>query len=472
MRIYAIAALLLILSVTGYGQAGLAGCLAVHRGDSLVLENTVMQRVYLYNGGNLIASSVTDKRTGKKWIMESRRPAFSIPGVDAEAARARLNVREVSATRQAGVHLEAELIVSFDSLQVKRVFKIYPDCPAIACDLYLKGAAPSWLERSLQTIDPKYPDTANIWMERRANSVVIDRLSLPGRQWKVTSIEFFDITDKNNTLVQEYPRLAYLRENWLRGNLLFMQESFTGDGLFWLKEAPVSGVQLSYPGFDFSVKLGDFQAAGIGIGPKDLSDSEWIRGYSIVAGVASGGDAGAAVALRTYQQHLRNMAGEDMIMLNTWGDRGQDKNINESFVLNELRLGSRLGITHLQMDDGWQTGKSASSAFQGGSFKHIWQNPDYWQPDPVKLPHGFDSIVAEGNRRGILISTWFNPYPDSSFKYWQKDADVLIGQYKKYGIHTWKIDGVNIPDKRAEINFRKMLDTVIAHTQQETVFNL
>jgi len=110
MKIHGIVVLLLILSFSGYGQAGLEACFAVHKGDSLVLENTVMQRAYLFNGGNIIACSVTDKRTGKKWVMNSRRPAFSILGLDAEASHAQFNVKEVTATRQAGAHLEAELI--------------------------------------------------------------------------------------------------------------------------------------------------------------------------------------------------------------------------------------------------------------------------------------------------------------------------------------------------------------------------
>jgi hypothetical protein len=141
-------------------------------------------------------------------------------------------------------------------------------------------------------------------------------------------------------------------------------------------------------------------------------------------------------------------------------------------VLHELELGEKLGITHFQLDDGWQQGKSANSAFQGGSFKDIWRQPDYWLPDPEKFPAGFNRIVEAGKKRGITLSTWFNPSIDSSFKYWDNDAQVMINQYRQYGIRMWKIDGVRIADKQAEINFRKMLDTVMASTQGEAVFNL
>ncbi|MEO8961596.1 MAG: alpha-galactosidase, partial [Ginsengibacter sp.] len=331
----------------------------------------------------------------------------------------------------------------------------------------LKGHASKWYQMSNAV--PKAEQD-----NERINKVVIDHLPLAGNNWEVKSVEFFDATDHNNTLTQEYSRTAYRSDVQLRGNLLLMNERPSREGLFWLKEAPVSGVQLYYPGFDFSARFNDFKAVGVGIAPGDLSENDWVRGYSIVTGVASGGEKGLERSLRFYQQHLKptNPEVDNMIMLNTWGDRGQDKNINEAFILNEISLGAKLGITHLQMDDGWQTGRSGASIFPGGSLEAIWRNPNYWKPDSLKFPDGFYNIMAAAKKQGITISTWFNPSTDNSFKNWSKDAAVLIDQYKKYGIHVWKIDGVKIEDKQAEINFRKMLDTVVASTNHQAVFNL
>jgi hypothetical protein len=57
-----------------------------------------------------------------------------------------------------------------------------------------------------------------------------------------------------------------------------------------------------------------------------------------------------------------------MIMMNTWGDRGQDGKINEKFILRELEAGAKLGITHFQIDDGWQQGLSSNSASTAASY--------------------------------------------------------------------------------------------------------
>ncbi len=44
--------------------------------------------------------------------------------------------------------------------------------------------------------------------------------------------------------------------------------------------------------------------------------------------------------------------------------------------------------------------------------------------------------------------------------------------FHEYGIRTFKIDGVEIPDKRAETNLRRMLEAVLEATGQQAVFNL
>lgn len=77
--------------------------------------------------------------------------------------------------------------------------------------------------------------------------------------------------------------------------------------------------------------------------------------------------------------------------------------------MKELERAARLGITHFQIDDGWQIGKSPNSAVARGSFKNIWNNKDYWKPDPQKYPRGLHPIVKRGKELGIEIGLWFNP---------------------------------------------------------------
>jgi hypothetical protein len=161
-----------------------------------------------------------------------------------------------------------------------------------------------------------------------------------------------------------------------------------------------------------------------------------------------------------------------MILLNTWGDRGQDTRIRESFALAELEAAARLGVTHFQLDDGWQSGHSSNSATAGGSLENIWAQGDYWAPHPERFPHGLAPVVERSKALGIELCLWFNPSRDDSNAHWRDDADALIGLYRQYGIRTFKIDGVMVPDKRADLNLRAMFERVMDATGGQAVFNL
>ena len=41
---------------------------------------------------------------------------------------------------------------------------------------------------------------------------------------------------------------------------------------------------------------------------------------------------------------------DDMIVMNTWGDRGEISRITESFCLEQMKACANLGISHFQID--------------------------------------------------------------------------------------------------------------------------
>lgn len=448
-------------------------CSAKLENDVLTIENALISRTFKWNNGNIITTSLTDKASGKKWEMNGNKPDLVFPGESATAANAVFSAEVVPQTAIAPAHLEAQVTYTLGSLEVKRVFRIYPACAAIACDIYYRGQSfQPWLQPDINMAD-------RVNIEKLASggadikAPVIEKVELSGKHWKLSAIEFFDVTDRYNTLVTGVEALSY-RPNLYRGNLLFAHDNTSDHGIFFLKEAPTSNVQLAYPGGDFQTDYGVFRILGAGINPSDLHPTEWRRGYGFVTGVYAGGEINRLMALREYQKNLRiHLPGRDeMVLMNTWGDRGQDSRVREQFALAELQAGAALGITHFQLDDGWQTGRSSNSALKGGSLSNIWDNKNYWVPDPEKFPNGLDPVVKKGKELGIEVCLWFNPSRDNSNENWEKDADALIGLNKKYGIRTFKIDGVNLPDKLAEVNFRKFLDKVNKETNQGVVFNL
>jgi len=430
-------------------------CRAVLDNGVLTLENDLIRRLYAWNEGHLIGRQIVDLETGRAWDMVGSAPDCAFPGQEAPPRDGQLVVVEQPETPCRPAHLQVEVTTHLGTLSVRRRFRIYPGCPAIACDLYLRGSATgAW-------------DAAD-------TPATLERLSLPGRHLRLECVQFYDITDRRNTLVSRRSALVYWREGRLAGNLLLIGEPFSGGGLFVLKEAPCSDVQLAWPGYDFTHRIGEIAVAGIGVTPADLRAQTWTRCYGTVTGVASGGELGLLSALRTYQERIRtHKPGRDeMILLNTWGDRGQDTRIRESFALAELERGARLGITHFQLDDGWQSGQSSNSAFAGGSLEGIWARDDYWAPHPERFPNGLGPVVERARALGIELCLWFNPARDGSYAHWEADAEVLIGLYRQHGIRTYKIDGVVIPDKEADRNLRAMFERVMEATGGEAVFNL
>ena len=440
--------------------------------DTLTIENNLIKRSWLWNNGNLITCKLEDKGNGLAWQLRNNQPDLSLPGEEKEGSEASIRIEEVPASLQYTHHLRATVEYKAGNLQVRKILKIYPDCPAIACELYLKGqASQKWIKAldnpaDLQNIEKLTQNSQG------GNVPVMEQLMLEGKHWQLEAVEFFDVTDRFNTLVRPVHALSY-RDCLYRGNLLFAENTEKESGFFMLKEAPTSNVQLYYPGGDYLVSEGTFRMVGLGVDSADIKTDEWTKAYSYVTGTFRSGEKQKRMALRNYQMRIRPFLEDrdEMVMLNTWGDRGQDTRVNEAFCLKELELAAKLGVTHFQIDDGWQAGRSANSAY-GGSFKNIWDNPDYWTPDPDRFPNGLAPIVKRGKELGIEVCLWFNPSIQHDYADWQKDADALIALYKKYGIRTFKIDGTFFDNKLAESRLRSLYNRVMEATGWKAVLNL
>jgi hypothetical protein len=79
-----------------------------------------------------------------------------------------------------------------------------------------------------------------------------------------------------------------------------------------------------------------------------LNDSTWTRAYGTVIGLSETNDeSGILNSLKEYQRTVRihQPDRDEMIMMNTWGDRSQDSHMGEKFALAELESGAKLGIT-------------------------------------------------------------------------------------------------------------------------------
>ncbi|MBR6053868.1 MAG: alpha-galactosidase [Bacteroidales bacterium] len=449
---------LLVMLAAGPAGAQVKTCYAKLERDTLRIGNDRIERAFAWDGGALRtlwisdfgASSTTQDGSGSTkgrtlWP-EQNRPDFALAKEAPENAV--LEVVEVPEGRWSPACLIARISYNIGRVQVRREYRLYDGVPAIACDTYLKG----------------------VWDITPEELPILDQICMKGRNWHCTAVEFHDVTDVHNTLLEEHRFISYHHSKLWNGNLLLARDAVSGNGLFLLKEAPCSDMQVGKADGDFRTKNGRFQVVGIGFEPTDILEDEWTRLYGCVLGVTGDDALGEALALRAYQKTLRVQ--KDMVMMNTWGDRSQDGRVSEAFCLQELDKAARLGVTVFQIDDGWQVGKSPASVTKGGSFDNIWERAGYWDVDPVKFPHGLKPIVDKGKDLGIEIGLWFNPSVKDELADWEKDAAVLTGLWREYGIRIFKIDGLIIPTKKAERNLRSLLERVREETGDDVIFNM
>jgi hypothetical protein len=441
--------------------------------DVLVLSTGAARYEAKWNEGHLIGTLLEDG-AGHRWELTGAAPDCGFPGQPDTPSGGRLTVADVAATPMIPAHVRAEVETRLDALGVRRVFRLFPGCPLIGCRIELRGrpAAP-WVKTAVNAASLTNIETAAAARQDRVEPVRMFRILAPHFHLDLECVCFFDITDRRNNLVEATGVQPYRQPLTLSGNVMLIRDRLADRGLVLLKEAPCSDVQLASPGYDFVARLNDVELVGAGLRAEDLSETEWTPGYGFAFGAAGGDDCSRLAALQDYQNRLRvhEPARDDMIMLNTWGDRGQDKRMSEAFVLEEIAAGARLGVTHFQLDHGWETTQAADKTWPL-VLTNIWATPHFWDVNPVRFPRGLRPCVEAARSAGIELCLWFNPSADDSYAHWRDDADALIRLHREHGIRTFKIDGVEIPDKRAELNLRRMLEAVLEATGRQAVFNL
>jgi len=171
-----------------------------------------------------------------------------------------------------------------------------------------------------------------------------------------------------------------------------------------------------------------------------------------------GGAAGLTRALHRYQ--LNHGAVLDGLLLsNTWGDRSRAARLNESFALAEIRRGAELGIEVVQLDDGWQTGRTSNTVEKGGVWNGFWaQTPHFWETDPQRFPRGLGPLVAEATNLGLKLGLWFAPDSTDSFCHWSRDADVILGLWREHGIAHFKLDAIKLDSRLGEESLGCLLE--------------
>jgi alpha-galactosidase len=450
------------------GTAEFKTCYARWSDTSLTVGNAHFERTWRIADGLLTATSFRDVEAKVEWIAKPAKRPAPYPAASVPAAKRTLAI----SSRHVRLHpVEEESLlvelVTTDGPRLSYQFQIFPaahgaairfESDVTAVPTPSAGAASAAAPATGIEVNPAKLDAAD------AGDSLEDLLLAP-QHLRFTQVTLQDQTDSHNELVFEREWLLMMNEAPLKlpGNVFFVEDVMTGAGLLFLKQAPLPHARPVKSEWDAQVVAGERRLRFSG------------QGYPFVLLAYSGGRVGRIAALQTYQRQLRGYdpKRDGMFLSNTWGDRSRDARINQAFMQQEIVAGARLGVDVVQIDDGWQKGRTANSASGKGAWNGYWAaDPNFWQPDPQRLPGGLAPLVTAARAKQMKFGLWFGPDTSDEGANWQRDADRVIELHRQEGIDYFKLDSVKALTTKTAGNFQRFLDRVMEQSDGRVVFDL
>ncbi|MGG1515684.1 alpha-galactosidase [Paenibacillus oryzisoli] len=455
-------------------------CYAAFEQDRLVAGNERIERVWEIHSSTLVTKSLKDKATGEEWIAQGADlTAYRLPLLSyEEAVHVSLQAVEDDDLGVGAKHWKVSVELRTNTHAIRFEVRLYPSASFLRQEMWVKRIAASSVGSEASVFAA---DSSNLQLEDYTEEQVeaghdyIDALALRPVHCRWQCIQLKDVTDSHNNLVSRDTGLLYKNERIaLTGSILAFSQQLTSRGLLVLKEGPTAFGHLHRSGGDFRFEGNRLFVDGSGLDAADGEDGDELPAYGVTVGVYDGTELGLRTLLHAYHRSIRTYVAQRdaYVMSNTWGDRSRDGRVNEAFILEELPAAAELGVTVYQIDDGWQQGTTANSIVQGGTWGDYYSQSDqFWEVHPERFPRGLKPVMTKAKELGMELGLWFSPDSSHDFRYWEKDADTLIGFYQREGIRHFKLDGIRLASKLGEVRLCRMMEKVIRATQGQVVFN-
>ncbi len=451
------------------GQAEFHGCYARWSAAELVIGNTHIERAWKISNGLLLATSFRDKDANCEWLAKpAGRPAPS-PGENLPKETRAVTIAAQSG--RLGPVEEGSLRVSVSApgrASFAHQLQIFPAARGIGISFSASGElGPAASAQKTAAVTASGIEGAGDDKTAPDAGDALELFELAPQHLRFVQATLMDQTDNHNELAFETEWLLMPNEAPMKlaGNVFAVEDPLTGAGLVVLKQAPLPHARPVKTGADAVVTPAKREVRFAG------------QGYPFVVLAYAGGEPGRIAALQNWQRQLRRFdpARDGLFLSNTWGDRSRDARINEEFILKEVAAGAKLGVDIVQVDDGWQKGRTANSAAARG--KGVWNgywaaDPDFWQPDPQRFPRGLAPVVQAARAHGMKFGLWFGPDSSDGMANWQRDAARLVELHQKDGIDYFKIDSVKATVPATELNLRRFFDRVLEQSGGQVVFDL
>jgi len=452
------------------GEFSFAHCHARWSDTNLVIGNAHIERQWQIRDGLLTATSFRDLDAGVEWLAKPANHPAPVP-----TGKTVNEHRAVSISAKGGRFspVEAESLVlemtttgRQQSFQYR--FQLFPQARGVAMQFASTGGSAD-TNHAAQKEAVEVPTGANEQATQPADQAdggdALENLLLAPQHLRFTQVTFADQTDIHNELVSEREWLLMKNQRtiFVPGNVFYCENVLTGQGLIFLKQAPLPEARPIKSEWDMAVNANarQFHLAG--------------QGYPFVVLAYSGGRNGRIETLQNYQRQVRvfDSQRDGMFLSNTWGDRSRDARINEAFMEKEIAAGHRLGVDVVQIDDGWQQGRSVNSASsQGGKLKFWEADPRFWDIDQERFPEGLDNLVNLARAKGMKFGLWYAPDSILEFTNWQRDADRVLELWHQHGIEYFKFDMIMVSSPTAESNLHHLFDRIRDESKGKIVIDL
>ena len=191
-----------MLLITSYSFAQ-STCYSTLTNDTLTIGNKMIERKFIWNNGNLITHSLTDKTSNQRWLNKTLKPDFIVTKDMPVAVNSSYNALQVKETVIHPSYLEVTVSYTLNSLNIKRIYRIYDNAPAIAFNTWLKGSTSAvFVGRTTNLADMKNIELAEYMKSKQVNAI-LEQFNFGGNYWNMKAVEIYDLTDLNNNLVCE-----------------------------------------------------------------------------------------------------------------------------------------------------------------------------------------------------------------------------------------------------------------------------
>ena len=448
------------------------GCYAEFDGEFLKIGNSKIERVIQIYNNYPTNKEVTDKVNGKTYTTPLKTLLFNLSEFDFDKAEYTFNSYVKPQIGYSTEGLVAELLISSENKEYKLVYTIKPNTSSIRYNLYFKGdfKKPFAEEKWRMNISSQYE---NLFKEKGIYDPhfgAIDCFTLLEKHLTLTAIDLKEDTDYNGDIFTEKEILTFPSS---AGNYQLNAGVFecNENGLAFMITRDCYVMDKGRD--DVLVFTGREYVA---IRGNDLPEDRLYDDYISLGGTTITVGKRETI-LETYRKDFlyEYYNVPSYTISNTWGDGNQDSRICEEFILKEIDTAEILGVDVVQIDDGWQTGKTMNSAFFQN--KNTWgdfydDDSNFWKVDEEKFPSGLKVISDYAKQKGVKLGLWFAMDKPNNYANWSKDAEVILKMHNDFDVEYFKIDSLVISNPLCENNIYNFVKKVKEESNGKVKLNM